>query len=273
MKRRAFTLVELLVVISIIALLLALLMPALGKAKKQAQAVVCRTNLKQWGLGWTMYAQENNGCFFHGLEGLPPPDDDKWTDYWYIKLWRYVKAEQIRFCPTAIKPLPSQTSASNATGGPFAPWGPYGFIDDTTGSVGRSAYLSYGANAFVAKPRVGVNQLIYGNDRNNFWGRNDVKGASTVPLMLDAAWTGAYPNNGQNPISQNPIDRDVININNRDTINAFCMDRHSGTVNCVFLDGSCRKVGLKELWKLKWHRNYDTSSGPKKWPVWMAKFN
>ncbi len=59
-KIKAFTLVELLVVISIIALLLAVLMPALGKAREQARRIVCANNLRTIGLGATMYAQESD---------------------------------------------------------------------------------------------------------------------------------------------------------------------------------------------------------------------
>jgi prepilin-type N-terminal cleavage/methylation domain-containing protein len=58
---RGFTLVELLVVISVVALLMALLLPALSRARKQARAVVCQSNLKQWGVVLNLYAQSNEG--------------------------------------------------------------------------------------------------------------------------------------------------------------------------------------------------------------------
>jgi prepilin-type N-terminal cleavage/methylation domain-containing protein len=80
----AFTMIELLVVIAVIAILGALLLPALASAKEKARATTCRNNLKQWGLAMHFYAEDHNDL-------LPPMFPTTSNSVWYVQLPKEMK--------------------------------------------------------------------------------------------------------------------------------------------------------------------------------------
>ncbi|MEN6384503.1 MAG: type II secretion system protein [Phycisphaerales bacterium] len=110
-RNNGFTLVELLVVISIIAILLAVLMPAMRKAQEQARFIVCKSNFKNYGLAFAMYLQANRDKFPHPCDCLYTtatntplhPADCRWHDDGVIPdgpLWPYIRDKNVSLCPT-----------------------------------------------------------------------------------------------------------------------------------------------------------------------------
>ena len=107
--KKGFTLIELLVVIAIIAILMAVLMPALQRVREQGNMVACQSNLRQWGLIYAMYMEENEGKFLSGLVNNTQQNMQH-GDWWREPLKPYTKDKKMWLCPTAFK---NRTSTSN----------------------------------------------------------------------------------------------------------------------------------------------------------------
>jgi prepilin-type processing-associated H-X9-DG protein len=233
----------LLIVISILVLLMAILLPTLSRVRKQAKAVVCQSRLRELGLLSAIYIRE------HMDRGL-------------------------QLCPSAPTPLP----------GPPVPWGDAFHAFAMGRGVASLAppekrrvggYASYGWNG----------RSDYGYDephprKERWWLTHDIKGAWRVPVLFDCAMYTAGLDHLDPPPEQpfTPPPNPATSSEYR--VSPVCIQRHGEGINMLFLDWSVRKVGPKELWTLKWHRQFNTSGGWTKaggvqaedWPEWMRGF-
>jgi len=273
-KSRGFTLIELLVVIAIIALLMAILMPALNRAKKQARSAACKVNLHSWGQVWSMYCQDNDGYFC--MEAKTTSGD--WPrGNWIVSLRPLYRTKSgILICPMAKKRL-SEGADDLSHGGPFKT-----YIMGQGGIGDRREEGSYGANCWLFNSRPGQSAIQQRPVEWN-WKTMDAKGGNEIPIFADTMWRGGGPfyqngSSGSNRITPPQFDGQWVDASHE--MKHFCINRHNGTINMVFMDWSVRSVGLKELWKLRWHRQFNrngfwtTAGGAQAsdWPAWMRNF-
>jgi prepilin-type N-terminal cleavage/methylation domain-containing protein/prepilin-type processing-associated H-X9-DG protein len=280
-RPKGFTLIELLVAISVIALLMAILMPALQRVRKQAKAVACQSNLKQWGTMFNTYLTDWDGRCWTTF-GLP----DNEAAYWISSMKSYYYNNMdVLLCPSASRlPDPQWNSSLGrvtwSPGGKSVAWG-------RKFSQGRpnqwEVYSSYNHNALV-RDYLDVEGGAIAGMKAAVWRPAFDTGQHNVPLLMDSVgWLTYLLESSPPPEVDAPAQWDWESFHDlylQTSAVSMCMDRHDGGINCLFLDWSVRKVGLKELWTLRWHRYFDTANKwtkaggvkPEDWPEWMRNF-
>ena len=259
----AFTLIELLVVIAIIALLMSIMMPALGMVKKQAQAAICRGNLKHWGLIWKMFTDDNNDTFLEELD-------------WICPLEPYYKDTKIFLCPAAKKRGFVDADSNSALGDKSHAWMDTWECENSRKQRGELILGSYGMNYWCSHDTSGDRDNYDDVVRATLWTRTTLKGISLAPMFSDSINKGfcALPFDDPPTYDGEPYwgGTDIHEMR------SVCIDRHPAhTVNILFGDYSARKAGLKELWVVKWHRNWPRNTSGEieplpVWPPWMTTF-
>jgi prepilin-type N-terminal cleavage/methylation domain-containing protein/prepilin-type processing-associated H-X9-DG protein len=255
-SRRAFTLVELLVVIGIIALLIAILLPSLQRAKQQARAVSCLSNLRQMQFAFSMYQNDHKGKSFYYRADYPT--------FWMSQLLKYQgKSTKIRLCPETPDP-------NFGWGSVWKHWGPdFGntWMQEHTGSYCFNGWL-YRLTAAQSAGLDGSAPINHSGRGAIYFFNLPARDGNSVPVFADSSWVDAWPTRDDpppaNPLAAGfpPAPTGPPNMMHRVTV-----PRHMKMSNVVFMDGSARTVRLKEMWQLKWNKIDLPNMNPTPWPA------
>jgi prepilin-type processing-associated H-X9-DG protein len=265
---------DVVVVLGCIAFAL-LALGAVGEGgRRRAREIVCQANLHQWHGIFQDYIAENDGGFLTGV--------DTFGYWWPLQLapqYQDWKRNRAWFCPTAVTPVLNENGVLPPVLTTFMAWGIFPSPAQMT-YKGRTYVMnsngvsgSYGLNGYTLKI---ARTYEGGVPASEGWADlKDVPDAGRVPLFLDALRFDVWPQATDLPAAD-----EFLTWSTPGYMGRCCINRHNGAVNCLFVDGSVRKVGLKELWTLKWHRSFNTAGPWTKaggissfnWPRWMRDF-
>jgi prepilin-type N-terminal cleavage/methylation domain-containing protein len=273
---RAFTLIELLVVIAIIAILASLLLPALARAKTQAQQISCMSNIKQLTYGGLMYMNDTGKClpFNAYLQGDPGYDPTILGEYWFDLVTNYGAKGPVTICPSTRIPRDTNYVAAGAAdlpwvfqelvGGPFGVWsyGENGWMTDYVGDLAPTDFLQGLANGqwqryVCSKP----SDVRYPAQTPFIF---DGMYGFTAPVETDSAASDLYYGL-PDPMGATP---------QRSGMNVCTIIRHGGrtagssyphrpgqplpgAINLSCMDGHAELVKLPRLWSFYWHLNWN----------------
>ncbi|NNM87356.1 MAG: hypothetical protein HKL95_02425, partial [Phycisphaerae bacterium] len=255
----------LLVVISIIAILVALLLPALAGARRAANGVLCASNLRQLGAADQEYTQSSPG----GSRGFAYSafwfDDGCWPIFLARMFGNTVAADNPTFslpmsermvlmCPSAPTVAPSiPGDGTNAYGTATQAWNQ----DWNPGTIPglNSVESGYGFNGWLYNwgttnaPNQAVLTWPYGvGIPNNYWSQGAEAPGAQTPLFCDACWHTFWPE------ANTPPPASV------ETPGLFwampAVNRHEGAINVAFCDDHVERVALGNLWTLDWHPDF-----------------
>ena len=261
-RRPGFTLIELLVVVSIVALLVSILVPSLQNARAAAQSVVCKSNLRQIGLGFEMYAQDHDNYLPPYTTGVlsAPPDD--FTDpifgvyYWqfrrYLLQTTWFKSGWYQDPPRNgdgfLRPYldSSEVSLQGVISCPSVREGPVATEELTTDGVARRALLyrarSYALNLAICAP---------GPDYIHNYLPKKI-GSFARPGELVAVCDGSAAVSYTYPPPGGLWNGAVVDYLLEDQTLNIPAERHNGFFNAAFLDGHVEQGNWNSLFTVRY---------------------
>jgi len=232
-----FTLIEMLLVVSLIALLISLLLPSLKHARGAARTAGCAAAQRQLTLAYQSYVRDNFNKSFIYIGNIGQVTFD---NFWMALLEKYSgNMDELRICPEAsIKSVEGVGTASRAWSGHLS-----------TGSTWLASGGDYHYGSFA------LNGFLYRGYTTGWIKLNDATMPhDNVPVLGDSVWVDGWP--GSYDLPATDLIEPYRSYQNGGPVPPqmarWTVNRHNMAINMTTLDGATRQTPLKKLWSFKW---------------------